>query len=348
MVALAVGAYMMTRPDPTPSSTPTPAPPSTTLAAKVDPAVAGHVDAAQKALAARDYKTAVARAGQALQKDPQNAAAQKAREQGESSLRQIDSAAAEARRALAAKDTTAAGRAIEQLTALDPSHPAIAEAKTTLAAFFRTRAEQARREMEQAQRAATAAKATTQTDFKAAVLIARDAESLFGRGDLAPAAQKFQEARDAYERARRAQSQVAVTTPTPAPTAAATTAPPSTTLAAQVTTTTTLPATATPANEEPAIRRVLAQLERAYETGDTALWQSIRPGATDAETKAVAVKNWKDVNVTVNSIDMQGPTKATVRIGRRDLGLDGKTYPFQQTLVLVKDGSGWKIQSIGR
>jgi hypothetical protein len=93
---------------------------------------------------------------------------------------------------------------------------------------------------------------------------------------------------------------------------------------------------------------MLAQFERAYETGDTALWQSIRPGASDAESKAVAAKNWKDVNITVNSIDMQGPAKATVRIGRRDLGLDGKTYPFQQTLVLVKDASGWKISSIGR
>jgi hypothetical protein len=141
---------------------------------------------------------------------------------------------------------------------------------------------------------------------------------------------------------------VAVATPSAAPTAAPTTAPPTTTLVAQVTPTTTLPATVTPVNEEPAIRRVLTQLERAYETGDTALWQSIRAGATDAETRAVAAKNWKDVNVTVTSIDMQGPAKATVRIARRDLGLDGKTYPFQQTLVLVKDASGWKISSIGR
>jgi tetratricopeptide (TPR) repeat protein len=314
----------------------------------VDPAVAGHVDAAQKALAARDFKAAVARADQALQKDAQNAAARQVKEQAETSLRQIDSAAAEARRALAANDTAAAGRAIEQLTALDPHHPAIGEAKTALAAFFRGRAEQARREMEQAQRAAAAAKATTQADFKAAVLVARDAEALFGRGDLAPAAQKFQEARDAYERARRAQSQVAATTPTPAATAAVATPVPSTTLTAQVTPTTTLPTAATPASEEPAIRRMLAQFERAYETGDTALWQSIRPGASDVESKAVAAKNWKDVNITVNSIDMQGPAKATVRIGRRDLGLDGKTYPFQQTLVLVKDASGWKISSIGR
>jgi tetratricopeptide (TPR) repeat protein len=345
VAVLAVGAYLLTRPDPTPTPSPEAAT-TTTVAVKVDPAVAGHVDAAQKALAARDYKGAVARADQALQRDAQNAAARQVKEQAEASLRQIDAAAAEARRALAAKDTAAAGRAIEQLTALDPSHPAIAEAKTTLEAFFRARAEQARREMDQAQRAATAAKATTQADFKAAVLVGREAEALFGRGDLAPAAQKFQEARDAYERARRAQAQVAVATATPAPTAAPTAAP-TTTLVAQVTTT-TLPATATPVNEEPAIRSVLAKLERAYESGDIGLWQSIRVGATDAETKAVAAKNWKDVNVTVSSIDMQGAAKATVRIARRDVGLDGKTYPFQQTLVLVKDGSGWKIQSIGR
>jgi serine/threonine protein kinase/tetratricopeptide (TPR) repeat protein len=347
VIAVAIGVYFATRPDPDPVA-PTPTPTTATQPAKVDPAVAGHVDAAQKALAAKSYKAAVERADQALQKDAQNAAALQVKEQAQTSLRQIDSAAAEVRRALAAKDTAAAGRAIEQLTGLDATHPAIAEAKTTMAAFFRARAEQARREMEQAQRAATTARATTQPDFKAAVLVAREAETLFGRGDLAPAAQKFQEARDAYERARREQSQVAVATPSPAPTAAPTTAPPTTTLVAQVTPTTTLPATVTPVNEEPAIRRVLAQLERAYETGDTALWQSIRAGATDAETRAVAAKNWKDVNVTVTSIDMQGPAKATVRIARRDLGLDGKTYPFQQTLVLVKDASGWKISSIGR
>ncbi|MET0555248.1 MAG: serine/threonine-protein kinase [Vicinamibacteria bacterium] len=348
VVVLAVGAYMLTRPDPTPSPTPSPAAvTTTTLAVKVDPVVAGHVDAAQKALAARDYKTAVDRAGQALQKDPQNAAAQKVREQGESILRQIDSAAAEARRALAANDTAAAGRAIEQLTSLDPSHPAIAEARTALAAFFRTRAEQARREMEQAQRAAATAKATTQPDFKSAVLTARDADALQKSGDLAQAAQKFQEARDAYDRARRAQSQVATTTPTPAPTAAATVAPPVTTLAAQVPTTTTQPAAVPQVNDDAAIRRVLAQFERAFETGDTALWQSIFPGSTAAQTKAVAAKNWKDVNLTVTSIDVQG-AKAIARIGRRDLGLDGKTYPFKQTLVLVKDASGWKISSVGQ
>jgi hypothetical protein len=41
-------------------------------------------------------------------------------------------------------------------------------------------------------------------------------------------------------------------------------------------------------------------------------------------------------------------TRAIVRISRKDIGADGKTYPFAQTLTLMKEPSGWKITSLGR
>jgi len=78
-----------------------------------------------------------------------------------------------------------------------------------------------------------------------------------------------------------------------------------------------------------------------------ALWKSIRPAAADAEIKSVAQKNWKQVNITIESIDVLGP-RAIVRISRKDIGADGKTYPFAQTLTLQKEASGWKITSLGR
>ena len=51
--------------------------------------------------------------------------------------------------------------------------------------------------------------------------------------------------------------------------------------------------------------------------------------------------------ITIESIDVL-QTRAIVRISRKDIGADGKTYPFAQTLTLVKEPSGWKITSLGR
>jgi eukaryotic-like serine/threonine-protein kinase len=340
VVLAAVGIYLATRPEEI-----RPTPPPVTTEQAVDPAIARHVEQAQRALANRSFKAALEQANLALQKDPQNAAARQVVEQAQAAQKRIEAAVADVRRAIEAKDVAAASRGLEALIREDPANPAVPEFREALNGAFRSRAEQAQAEMKQAQREATQARATSQAEFKAAILTGREAEALLARNEFVNATQKFYQARDGFTRAREAQ-QVAV--PTPVAVAMATPVPITTpTTLAPVPTPTTAPPSTTATNEEPAIRRLIADFERAFETGDVALWKSIRPGAADSELKSVAQKNWKQVNITIESIDVFG-TRAIVRIARKDLGADGKTYPFAQTLTLMREPSGWKITSLGR
>jgi serine/threonine-protein kinase len=341
VVLAAIGIYIATRPEePKPSP-----PPETTQLPVADPAIARHVEQAQRALASRSYKTALEQANLALQKDPQNAAARQVVDQAQAAQKRIDAAVEDVRKAIDAKDVAAASRGLDTLMREDPTNPAVPQYREALNGAFRSRAEQAQAEMKQAQREATQARATSQSEFKAAILTGREAEALLAKSEFVNATQKFYQARDGFVQAREAQ-QAAV--PTPVAVAMATPVPmaTSTTLAAAPTPTAP-PATTAVASEEPAIRRVIADFDRAFETGDVALWKSIRPSAADSELKSVAQKNWKQVNITIESIDVLG-TRAIVRISRRDLGADGKTYPFAQTLTLQKEPSGWKITSLGR
>src|SRR4030095_3957285 len=291
-------------------------------------------------------KAAAQQASQALQKDPQNAAARDVAGKAQDALKRIDTAVGDGNRALAQGDVPGATRALEQVRALAPRHPALPQFREKLNGVYRGQAETAQAQMKQSQK--DAAKATTQADYKAAVLVARDADALLQKGEFVNAAQRFHEAADGFARARRA-AEAVVATPVPGHSPPGTpTLPTTTTTATTLQTLAVAPPPPTTVNEEPAVRRVLAEFERAFETGDVALWKQIRPGASDAELKALAARNWKDVNVTVTSVDFPSPAKAVVHIARRDLGADGKTYPFQQTLVLVKEPGGWKIQSIGR
>ena len=340
VVLAAAGIYMLTRPEAAP-----PPPPSTTQPA-ADPSIERHVAEAQRALASRSYKAALEQASLALQKDPQNAAARQVVDEAQAAQRRIEASVADVRKAIDSKDIAGAARALEELIRQEPSHPSVPQFREALNGAFRSRAEQAQAEMKRAQREATQARATSQPDFKAGILAGREAEALLAKNELVNAHQRFHQARDAFDRAREAQRAAVV--PTPALTAQVQPTP------VPAPTTTTLPPTpttvATPApvvSEEPAIRRLIADFERAFETGDVALWRSIRTGAAEAELKSVAQKNWKQVNITIESIDVLR-TRAIVRISRKDIGADGKTYPFAQTLTLMKEPSGWKITSLGR
>lgn len=346
VVLAAVGIYLLTRPE----GPQAPPPPDTTEQA--DPAIARHVAAAQQALASRAYKTALEQANLALQKDPRNAAAREVVDQAQAAQKQVESMAEAVRKAMDAKDVAGASRALEELIRQDPSHPSVAPLREALNSTFRARAELAQGEMKQAQKEATQAKATSQPDFKAAILTGREAEALLAKNEFVNATQKFYQARDSFGRAREAQR---AAVPTPAVVAQATPIAPSTTTATPPPAPTTMARAPTPtvatqppaANEEPAIRRLIADFERAFETGDVALWKSIRLGAAESELKSVAQKNWKQVNITIESIDVL-QARAIVRISRKDVGADGKNYPFAQTLTLVKEPSGWKITSLGR
>jgi hypothetical protein len=183
---------------------------------------------------------------------------------------------------------------------------------------------------------------------------------------------KFLESRDRFEQARRAaiaqaqaqaqaraqaQAQAAraavtlppVTRPLPPPPAAAEPTPPPV-VATPPPAPVTQPPAASAASEEPAIRRVLQDYERAIETKDLALFRTVKPNLSGQEERTLratfAQVRSQEIEMTVGPIAIDGK-EARVRVTRQDT-IDGKPFTFQQRLVLVKDGGSWTIREIGR
>jgi hypothetical protein len=110
------------------------------------------------------------------------------------------------------------------------------------------------------------------------------------------------------------------------------------------------PAAPVAVNEEPAIRRVIADYERAIETRDLALFRRVKPNLSGPEERTLRATfdqvRSHQIEMTVGPIEIDG-ARARVRLSRQDT-IDGKPYSFQQSLVLAKDGGGWTIREIGR
>jgi serine/threonine protein kinase len=189
---------------------------------------------------------------------------------------------------------------------------------------------------------------TQQPSYQRAITEEGVAERLKATGDLEGAAGAYENATSHLERARRelldAQARRAreEEEATRRVGAAATTAPP----------TTSAP---TRAQEEAAVRQVLADYERAIETKNIALFREVKPNLSASEEKRLtdAFRNTdsQDVELTVNSIALEGDT-ATVGVTRRDIivargrSQDGNSRP--QSFVLSRTGGKWVIVQIGQ
>jgi len=158
----------------------------------------------------------------------------------------LDGAVAEARRLLAAADTEGASHELSRVLELDPRHPAAAELASGLNSVFRAQADEAAVSM-RAARAAAIDAGTGGDALRPANEGARGAEALLANGEFAEATRAFLEARDAFDRARRAALQsrppeaagppapaqlAAATAPTPEPTPAPAARPPTVATAA--------------------------------------------------------------------------------------------------------------------
>ena len=357
VLALGGGAYFLLRPGPLP---PAPAP------GGGDSALTKSLVATQLALARRqlddkDWTGATDQAEQVLKIDPSNAEAQRIRDAAQKSRAEIEGVAGEARKAFAAGRVDDASAALARLLALDPSHPVAAELSGKLNSRFQGEAEGARRQMRSAQADAQRAGASGGTGFTEAVALAREGETFFGKSAFASAARQFLASKNAFERARREATTRVSPPPTAVPTAAATPppTPPPTPVVPPPTaapTPTAHPPTAAPTlppppDEEPAIRKLVADFGQAIESKNLALYKSLRPNLSPEDERklraAFAGAPAQQVSISIASIQLTG-SDARVRITRRDTFKGKSLDPIQQTLVLVKGPGGWTIREISQ
>jgi serine/threonine-protein kinase len=201
---------------------------------------------------------------------------------------------------------------------------------------------------ENAQRTADAARAAEAAQRATAEAAARAAAEAATRAPAAPTP--------------RPTSIATAPPPTQAPVAAATATPPlpqpslvppprvavPTPTAASLPTPSAAPsATADPGDA--AVRRVLAEYERAIEGQDIALFRSLKPGLSSDEEKRLrdafkAVKS-QDVGIAVESVQIEGD-HATVRVRRQDTINGRKLTATQQTWRLARSGGAWQIVAI--
>src|SRR5262249_15109222 len=145
---------------------PAPRPPSAQLDALTRTLVETQVELARKRLAAGDYEEAEHQADTAMKLDPGSAAAKEVLERARRIKEDIERSAAEARTGVAGRDTAKAAAALWKLLQTAPDHPAAAELTGALDPDFKPQADDARRLMGEAQRAAEKAQMNWTDSYK--------------------------------------------------------------------------------------------------------------------------------------------------------------------------------------
>ncbi len=181
--------------------------------------VSKQVRLARRELEDKNYAAAAAEAEGALKLAPGHPDAAAVLAGARERASELDRAVAEARRLLTAADTEGASRELSRVLELDPRHPAAAELASGLNSVFRAQADEAAASVGSARAAALAA-GTGGDALRPAAEGARVAEGLLARGEFAEATRTFLEARDAFDRARRAALQRQGPEPAAAPAAA--------------------------------------------------------------------------------------------------------------------------------
>jgi hypothetical protein len=110
-------------------------------------------------------------------------------------------------------------------------------------------------------------------------------------------------------------------------------------------------AEAAPVPGEAAIRKVIADYERAIETKDMALFKAVKPNLSSDEErrlrKAFDSIHSHEVEIEVGSIQVDADA-ATVHLSRRDTLEGSIVSSFPQTLRMAHGATGWVIEEIGR
>jgi serine/threonine-protein kinase len=200
VAAVAGIAWMALRPAPAPA----PAADAQRMEALTAALVQTQLDYAQRVLDDKDYAGAISQAERALSLDPANARAKQVLQTAQKTLKDLDAAAAEARAAFDAGDTEKASSALGRVLAIDPKHPVAGELSGKLNRFFQSQAETARAAMARSRDQASSSGLGSRSAFQEAAGLASRAEGQFGKGEYAQATQGFLQARDSFDRVRRA------------------------------------------------------------------------------------------------------------------------------------------------
>jgi len=163
------------------------------------------LDLARRDLEDKNYKRVIDQSAQILTLSPNNPEALGIREQAQSAIREIETSTAAARAAVARGDSTQASAALEKVMSLDPKNPVVAELSGQLNANFSKRATDAKTEMEKAKALADGKEGASADPAyaEAEKLVTTAVQSLKDR-QFTTATQTYLQARDAYDRARRA------------------------------------------------------------------------------------------------------------------------------------------------
>jgi len=353
-----------------PAAVPTPGPEAGREEALVGMALTAQLEAARRSLEFKDFVGAIEDAGKALELDPANAEAREISRKAQARLDEVEAAATAARKAAQAGDVDAASEALARVLALAPKHPVAGELSGQLDSRFRARADAASRSMKAEAEAARRAGASSLRAYSEAAGLVGRAEAAYARRQYTEAAQKFAEAERAYVASRaEAQALAARATPRPAVAAVASAAPPPVVAPPTLPPPTLPPATLPPAtlappptpaptqpakpvvSDEAAVRQLLANLERAIEEKDLALYKRLRPGlpAEDERRLKDAFQNVasQQVDYAIESISLDGD-KASLRVTRSGRVSGQAVPPVRQVIHLVRGENGWVIADIGQ
>ena len=201
---LAAGAYVLLRERVPPPPEPAPARDDAQVGELTRALVATQVQLARRELENKNWAAAAEQAEGALRLAPGHPEATRGLEEARARLRELDGAISATREKLAAGDTDGASAELSHVLELDPRHPAAAELSARLNDTFRSQADAAAASMRTARDEARAAGAQGGRDFAAADATAQRAQSLAAGTEFADAARTFLEARDAFDRSRRA------------------------------------------------------------------------------------------------------------------------------------------------
>ena len=204
LAGVGMGAVLLLRPGTPQAPPPAPPRPADEVGVLTEALVGTQVELARRDLEDKDYAGAIAQAERALKLSPGHREAADLLTRARAIQGEIESAAGEAREALEAGQTARAAEALSRILALDPAHAAAAELSSRLNESFSAEAQEGRRLMRQALGDAEAARAGDIEAFARGAALARAADALLARKEFASATQQYYQARDAFDRARRA------------------------------------------------------------------------------------------------------------------------------------------------